>query len=45
MRDPAVLCVEVLDVACRADGRGIDSCGIMVCDGAVAQRIEHRFPN
>jgi hypothetical protein len=22
----------------------IDSCGIMSCDGAVAQWIEHRFP-
>ena len=30
--------------ACKADGGGIDGCGIIGGDGAVAQWIEHRFP-
>ena len=44
MRNIARLCLEVFEMACRGDGKGIDGCGIMVCDGAVAQWIERRFP-
>jgi integrase/recombinase XerD len=35
----------VLQLTAQAERRGIDGCGIMGCNGAVAQWIERRFPN
>jgi hypothetical protein len=44
MRERNVLSAGVVELACQANGKRIDGCGIMVCDGAVAQWIERRFP-
>jgi hypothetical protein len=44
IRESGVFSAGVVELACRADGRRIDGCGIIGWNGVVAQWIERRFP-